>query len=49
MNANKLVAKPVALGSILGDRIVVLSGVIPDMQIVVDARGLADGDTVIVN
>lgn len=44
-----LVAHPVVLGSILGDRVVVISGVTPDMSIVTDARGLADGQTVIVD
>lgn len=44
-----LAAHPIVLGSILGDRVIVISGVTPDMNIVTDARGLADGQTVIVD
>ena len=47
--SSALVAHPVTLGSILGDRVVVASGLTPDMQIVTDARGLAAGQTVIVD
>jgi RND family efflux transporter MFP subunit len=44
-----LVAHPVTLGTILGSSVVVVSGVTPDMLIVTDARGLASGETVIVD
>jgi multidrug efflux pump subunit AcrA (membrane-fusion protein) len=44
-----LVAHTVALGSILGDQVVVTTGLTPDMEIVTDARGLAEGDAVIVD
>ena len=44
-----LVAHPVTLGTILGSSVVVVAGVTPDMAIVTDARGLADGETVIVD
>jgi len=44
--ANKLVAHTVTLGTLLGDRVVIESGVTPDMQIVVDARGLQPGQEV---
>jgi multidrug resistance efflux pump len=47
--SSTLVAHPVALGSILGDQIVVTSGLTLDMDIVTDARGLAEGDAVIVD
>jgi multidrug efflux pump subunit AcrA (membrane-fusion protein) len=39
-------AHPVILGELLGDRVVVTAGLTPDMTIVVDARGLRDGETV---
>lgn len=41
-----LVAHDVTLGELLGDRVVVESGLTPDMQIVTDARGLQPGQTV---
>lgn len=44
-----LIAHPITLGSILGDRVVVASGLTPDLEIVTDARGLAEGQTVIVD
>jgi multidrug resistance efflux pump len=47
--SSALVAHPVTLGSILGDQIVITSGITSDMEIVTDARGLAEGDTVIVD
>lgn len=46
--SSALVAHPITLGTILGDRVIVLSGLTPDMQIVTDARGLASGETVLV-
>jgi RND family efflux transporter MFP subunit len=42
----KLVAHTVSLGQLLGDRVVIESGVTPDMQLVTDARGLQPGETV---
>ncbi len=41
-----LVAHEVTLGALLGDRVVVQSGVTADMRIVVDARGLREGQKV---
>ena len=43
-----LVAHDVKLGQLLGDRVVIESGITSDMRIVVDARGLKAGDTVTV-
>jgi RND family efflux transporter MFP subunit len=43
---SKLVPHPVTLGTLLGDRVVISSGVNPDMIIVTDARGLQAGQTV---
>lgn len=43
-----LVSTPVTLGSILGDRVVV-SGIAPTVEIVTDARGLSEGQNVIVD
>lgn len=44
---NKLVAHTVTLGTLLGDRVVIESGVTADMKIVVDARGLQPGQSVL--
>lgn len=46
--SSTLQAQPVALGSILGDRIVILSGLTATTSIVTDARGHTDGEAVIV-
>lgn len=43
-----LVPHPVVTGQLAGSRIVVASGITPDMEIVEDARGLKDGEGVIV-
>lgn len=43
---NTLVAHPVTLGELLGDRVVITNGLTPDMTIVTDARGLRAGETV---
>ncbi|TSC68457.1 MAG: RND family efflux transporter, MFP subunit [Parcubacteria group bacterium Gr01-1014_56] len=43
-----LVAHEVVLGTLLGDRVEIKSGVTPDMQIVTDARGLQPGEKVVV-
>lgn len=40
---------PITLGTILGDKVTVLSGLTPDMIIVEDARGLSNGQQVIVD
>jgi RND family efflux transporter MFP subunit len=42
----RLVAHSVTIGDVVGDRILVTSGVTPDMVIVTDARGLAEGQKV---
>jgi RND family efflux transporter MFP subunit len=47
--SSTLVAHPVTLGSILGDRVIILTGLTPDMDIVTDARGLAEGQEVLTN
>lgn len=44
--SSTLVAHPVVLGELLGDRVVVKNGLTLDMTIVTDARGLRDGETV---
>jgi multidrug efflux pump subunit AcrA (membrane-fusion protein) len=44
----KLVPHVVVLGTLLGDRVVIESGIDANMQIVTDARGLQPGQTVIV-
>jgi RND family efflux transporter MFP subunit len=46
--SSALVAHPVKLGSILGDRIVILDGLTNDDIIVTDARGLSEGQVVTV-
>jgi len=46
---NKLVAHPVFVGSIVGNGIIIFSGITSDMEIVLDARGLNEGQEVIVN
>ncbi|MES2006938.1 MAG: efflux RND transporter periplasmic adaptor subunit [Patescibacteria group bacterium] len=45
---NKLVAHTVVLGTLLGDRVVIESGVTADMKIVTDARGLQPGQAVLI-
>ena len=44
--SSALVAHPITLGTILGDRVVVTAGLTLDMRIVTDARGLAEGQQV---
>lgn len=41
-----LVAHPVILGTLMGDRVEITEGLTADMRIVVDARGLRPGETV---
>ncbi len=43
---NTLIAYPVVLGALLGERVVVASGISGDMNIVIDARGLREGERV---
>ncbi len=47
--SSTLVAQPIVLGAILGDQVVLASGVTPEVPIVSDARGLSQGQTVIVD
>ena len=46
VDADVLVAHEVTLGALLGERVVIASGLTPDMRIVVDARGLREGEKV---
>ncbi|OHB19315.1 MAG: hypothetical protein A2854_02850 [Parcubacteria group bacterium RIFCSPHIGHO2_01_FULL_56_18] len=46
VDADVLVAHEVTLGALLGERVVISGGLTPDMRIVVDARGLREGETV---
>lgn len=46
--SGRIVAHPVTIGEVHGDRIEVLSGVSSDMRIVTDARGLSEGEKVTV-
>ena len=41
-----LIAHPVEIGPLLGDRVIILSGIEQEMEIVRDARGLNEGDQV---
>ncbi|MFQ5661697.1 MAG: efflux RND transporter periplasmic adaptor subunit [Candidatus Paceibacteria bacterium] len=45
---NTLVAHPVSVGSIVGNGIIVFSGIDSQMEIVLDARGLKEGQEVII-
>ncbi len=47
--SSAVVAQTVTLGNIIGNTVTILSGVTSDQNIVTDARGLANGQTVIVN
>lgn len=47
--SSTLSARPIELDKILGDRVIVKSGLTPEMEIVTDARGLSDGQLVIVD
>ena len=49
VSSSTLVAHPITLGTILGGQITVVSGLTLDMDIVTDARGLAAGQTVVVD
>ncbi len=48
-DAHQLVGNPVVLGTLRGDSVDIVSGVTATMQIVEDARGLKEGQAVIVN
>jgi RND family efflux transporter MFP subunit len=49
VSSSTLVANPVVFGAITGDQVVIESGITPETDIVTDARGLSDGETVIVD
>ena len=49
VSSSTLAAIPITLGTILGDQVTVLSGLTLESDIVTDARGLSDGQTVIVD
>lgn len=49
VSSSTLHALPITLGTILGDTVVVTQGLTPETDIVTDARGLADGQTVVVD
>ena len=46
LDVDVLVAHEVTLGALLGERVVIASRLTPDMRIVVDARGLREGEKV---
>lgn len=47
--SSTLVAHPITLGPVQGEQVAVTSGLTPDMDIVTDARGLTDGQRVMVD
>lgn len=47
--SSTLAAHPIVFGAILGDQVTVTSGLTFDMDIVTDARGLSDGQSVIID
>ncbi|HUO56002.1 MAG TPA: HlyD family efflux transporter periplasmic adaptor subunit [Candidatus Paceibacterota bacterium] len=49
VSSSTLVSVPITLGTILGDQVTVVSGLTLEMDIVTDARGLSDGEQVIVD
>lgn len=49
VSSSTLVAHAITLGSVISDRVNVVSGLTPEMDIVKDARGLTDGETVVVD
>ena len=49
VSSSTLVAVPVVFGDITGSQVVIKSGITPETDIVTDARGLSDGETVIVD
>jgi HlyD family secretion protein len=46
VESSTLVAHKVTIGELLGDRVVILAGLTPEMTIVTDARGLRNGEVV---
>lgn len=49
VSSSTLVSNPITLGTILGDQVQVANGLTPEMNIVKDARGLSEGQQVIVD
>jgi RND family efflux transporter MFP subunit len=49
VSSSTLEANPVFFGPIIGDRVTVINGLTPEMVIVTDARGLSDGQEVVVD
>ena len=49
VSSSTLVSMPITLGTILGDQVTVLSGLTPQSDIVTDARGLSNGQQVVVD
>lgn len=49
VSSSTLVAHPIKMGAILGDQVQIIDGLLPEMDIVTDARGLSDGQTIVVN
>lgn len=49
VSSSTLMARPVVLGAVLGGQVAVLEGLTLDMEIAADARGLSDGQEVIVD
>ncbi len=47
--SSTLAAQAITIGPVVGDQVTVLSGVTADTDIVTDARGLSNGDTVVVD
>ena len=47
-NESKLIAHKVDVGSIVGEKIIIRDGISPTMEIVLDARGLREGQEVII-
>ena len=45
-SSSTLASHPITFGPILGDRVTITSGITSNMQLVTDARGLYDGETV---
>ncbi len=49
VSSSTLVANPVVFGAISGAQVAIVSGITPETDIVTDARGLSDGETVVVD
>jgi RND family efflux transporter MFP subunit len=49
VSSSTLVAQPITIGTVLGDRVQVTGGLASSTEIVTDARGLAEGEAVIVD